>query len=43
MALGDATNDYGVTVIAQICDMYGECALSNVIYLQVSSWLANLV
>ena len=36
MALGDPAKNYSVSVIAQVCDIYGECALSNIIPLQVS-------
>ncbi|XP_078495959.1 uncharacterized protein LOC100175984 [Ciona intestinalis] len=37
MALGDPGNNFSVSVIAQVCDSYGECALSNIIYLQIAA------
>lgn len=35
MALGDPDDDYIVFVVAHICDMYGECAISNTITIKV--------
>ncbi|XP_077976290.1 polycystin family receptor for egg jelly-like isoform X1 [Styela clava] len=35
MALGDPEDDYIVSIRAQVCDMYGECAMSNTVTIQV--------
>lgn len=39
MTLGDPDDDYVVSVVVQICDMYGECATSNTITIQVQHFL----
>ncbi|XP_076819587.1 uncharacterized protein LOC143465242 isoform X4 [Clavelina lepadiformis] len=36
MALGDLADNYSVSVIAQVCDVYGECAMSNIISLEIA-------
>ena len=35
MAIGEKDRNFTVSVIAQVCDSYGECAISNIISMQV--------